>query len=235
MNYPLKNYIVTQRFGETITDPKGHTGIDLWQPIGTPVYAVEGGDVLAAGVINNAYGNNDYGRCILIDHRNGYYTFYAHLASIMVSKGMSVMAGAQIGTVGDTGNVTGPHLHFEVRTSPNWNRASFIDPEKWLGAAIDKPNIIETNKPSISMEMPKISEKQPKFKKDDKVKINGTLVNMRDNPGYSSNILLRLKHNYKLKISGEPIEKDGLFWYPVQLDGYIAETDGYSQLLKKDE
>lgn len=229
MNYPLKNYVVTQKFGETTTDPSGHTGIDLWQPIGTPVYAVEGGDVLAAGIINNAYGNSQYGKCVLIDHRNGYYTFYAHLDSILVKKGMSVIAGAQIGTVGDTGNVTGPHLHFEVRTKPVWNRANFIDPESWLGSAIDKPNIVETSKPNLS------NDKEPTFKKNDKVKISGILVNMRDEPGYSSKILAQLKTNVKLTVTGNKIEKDGLNWYPVQLNGYIAETDGYSKLLVKDE
>lgn len=228
MNYPLKNYIVTQKFGETITDPNGHTGIDLWQPIGTPVYAVEGGDILAAGIINNAYGNSQYGKCVLIDHRNGYCTFYAHLDSVMVQKGMSVLAGTQIGTVGATGNATGPHLHFEVRTKPVWNRANFIDPESWLGAAVDKPNVIETNKPNVSI-------KEPSFEKDEPVKISGILVNMRSNPGYSNNVLVQLKHGIKLKIDGERIEKDGLYWYPVRLEGYIAESDGHSQLLEKDK
>ena len=99
MIYPLKNYIVTQRFGETVTDSKGHTGIDLYQPIGTPVYAAEGGDILAAGVINNSYGNTAYGNCILIDHKNGYYTFYAHLSEVRVKTGMSVIQGAIIGLV----------------------------------------------------------------------------------------------------------------------------------------
>ena len=228
MNYPLKNYIVTQKFGETITDSKGHTGIDLWQPIGTPVYAVEGGDILAAGSINNSYGNSQYGKCVLIDHKNGYYTFYAHLDTVTVKKGMSVLAGAKIGTVGATGNVTGPHLHFEVRTKPNWNRANFIDPELWLGEAVDKPNVIQTNKPELPI-------KNSLFKEGEQVKINGTLVNMRSGPGYSNNILAQLKNGIKLKINGEVVEKDGLNWYPVQLNGYIAETDGYSQLLRKDE
>jgi len=228
MNYPLKNYIVTQKFGETTTDSNGHTGIDLWQPIGTPVYAVEGGDVLAAGVINNAYGNSQYGKCVLIDHKNGYCTFYAHLDKVLVQKGASVLPGAQIGTVGATGNVTGPHLHFEVRTKPVWNRANFIDPELWLGKAVDKPNVIQTEKPVISV-------KEPEFKLDDKVKISGILVNMRNAPGFSSGILAQLKNGTKLTISGDRIEKDGLYWYPVQLEGYIAETDGHTQLLEKDE
>ena len=66
MNYPLKNYLVTQRFGERITDPLGHTGIDLWQPVGTPVYAAEGGDVLATGIVNNSYADPLYGKIVFI-------------------------------------------------------------------------------------------------------------------------------------------------------------------------
>ena len=223
MNYPLKNYIVTQKFGETITDSQGHTGIDLWQPIGTPVYAVEGGDVLAAGIINNSYGNTAYGKCVLINHFNGFYTFYAHLATVLVIKGMSILAGTQIGTVGDTGNVTGPHLHFEVRTNPNWNRVNFIDPEKILTFS-NNTNIIETGK---------INLLKNEFKKDEEVKISADLVNMRDNPGYNSNIITQLKKNVKLKIIGDKINKDGLNWYPVEVNGYIAESDGYQNLIER--
>ena len=225
MIYPLKNYVVTHQFGETITDPQGHTGIDLWQPIGTPVYAVEGGDILVAGIINNAYGNTQYGNCVLIDHKNGYYTFYAHLDKIMVQKGMSILAGTQIGTVGATGNVTGPHLHFEVRTKPNWNRANFINPEQFLNFT-NKPNIINTPD--------KLNIIEPSELQNGKeAKICAELVNMRDNPGYSSNIITQLKEGVKLKIVGDKIVKDGINWYPVELSGYIAESDGYQKLLER--
>lgn len=224
MNYPLKNYIVTQKFGETITDPKGHTGIDLWQPVGTPVYAAEGGDVIAAGIINNSYGNSQYGKCILIDHKNGYYTFYAHLDTILVTVGQSVISGAKIGTVGQTGNVTGPHLHFEIRTNPNWNRSYFINPEALCGMAIDKP-VIQTNKP-INL--------NPNLKDIKNVKVANDLLNMRDIAGYSGKIIAELKKGTKLTITGNKIVKDGLEWYPVELKGYVAASDGYTTLLEKD-
>ena len=226
MNYPLKNYIVTQKFGETITDSKGHTGIDLWQPVGTPVYAAEGGDILAAGIINNSYGNSQYGKCILINHRNGYYTFYAHLDTVLVQVGQSVLAGTKIGTVGQTGNVTGPHLHFEVRTNPNWNRSYFIDPEALCGIAIDKPNIIQT---------PNIGNLNPNLNNIKKVKVANNLLNMRDSAGYSSKIIAELKKGTKLTITGEKINRDGLEWYPVQVNGYVAASDGYTTLLERDE
>lgn len=227
MNYPLKNYIVTQKFGETITDPLGHTGIDLWQPTGTPVYAAEGGDVVCAGVINNLYGNKDYGRCILINHRNGYYTFYAHLDKILVQQGMSVLAGTEIGTVGSTGNVTGEHLHFEVRTNPVWNRANFINPELVCGPLTNKPNVIQTpNMPNITL---------PNLDNTQNVKISADLVNIRDAAGYSGKVIGELKKGTKLKIVGKKEIKNNLTWYPIQLNGYIAESDGYSLLIERDE
>lgn len=223
MNFPLKNYIVTQRFGEKITDPQGHTGIDLWQPTGTPVYAADGGDILAAGIINNAYGNSQYGQCMLIDHKNGLYTFYAHMNKVLFKKGMSVIAGAQIGTVGATGNVTGEHLHFEVRTNPIWNRNNFVNPEKYL-TFIDKPNIINTEKPL----------QEDNLKEGDEVQVLVDLMNMRNSAGYSSNIITQLRKGVKLKIAGNKIIEDNLVWYPVQLYGYVAESDGYSKLIGKD-
>lgn len=220
MNYPLKNYIITQKFGETITDSKGHTGIDLYQPIGTPVYAAEGGEILAAGMINNAYGNTAYGNCVLIDHKNGYYTFYAHMNTVRVKTGMSVIQGAVIGTVGATGNVTGPHLHFEVRTNPVWNRKNFIDPESVL--KIENPNPIKQNEKNNS-----------EFNIGDNVKISGSLVNMRKSAGYSGEIITELKNGVNLKIIGNKETKDGLDWYPVQINGYVASTNGFVSLIER--
>ena len=224
MNCPLKKYIITQHFGETVTDPKGHTGIDLYQPIGTPIYASEGGDILAAGIINNAYGNTAYGKCVLIDHKNGYYTFYAHMNDIKVQKGMSVISGAVIGTVGATGNVTGPHLHFEVRNNPIWNRNNFIDPE----------SIINFNNETSVIINPIYPEKNEDFKIGENVKISGSLVNMRDSAGYSGNIIMELKNGVKLKVIGNKEVKDGLDWYPVQINGYVASSNGFVSLLERD-
>jgi murein DD-endopeptidase MepM/ murein hydrolase activator NlpD len=101
-----------------------HTGIDFHAASGTSVHAVGAGTVVEAGW-GGAYGNN-----IVIKMKDGTYTQYGHLSSIGVSVGQTVTPGQQIGLSGATGNVTGPHLHFEARTSPEYG--SDIDPIAYL-------------------------------------------------------------------------------------------------------
>ncbi|MDH6628806.1 murein DD-endopeptidase MepM/ murein hydrolase activator NlpD [Streptomyces sp. LBL] len=103
-----------------------HTGIDFHASTGTSVHAVGSGTVVEAGW-GGAYGNQ-----IVIRMNDGTYTQYGHLSSIGVSVGQSVTPGRQIGLSGATGNVTGPHLHFEARTSPEYG--SDIDPVSYLHA-----------------------------------------------------------------------------------------------------
>ncbi|MFC9613786.1 M23 family metallopeptidase [Streptomyces sp. NPDC056938] len=101
-----------------------HTGIDFHAASGTSVHAVGAGTVVEAGW-GGAYGNN-----IVIKMNDGTYTQYGHLSSIGASVGQTVIPGQQIGLSGATGNVTGPHLHFEARTSPEYG--SDIDPVAYL-------------------------------------------------------------------------------------------------------
>ncbi|MET9764490.1 M23 family metallopeptidase [Streptomyces sp. NPDC006372] len=101
-----------------------HTGIDFHAATGTSVHAVGMGEVVEAGW-GGSYGNN-----IVIKMNDGTYTQYGHLSSIGVSVGQKVTPGQQIGLSGATGNVTGPHLHFEARTSPEYG--SDIDPLAYL-------------------------------------------------------------------------------------------------------
>ncbi len=104
------SYPITQGFGERITDPKGHTGIDFALPLGTPVLASANGVVYHVGFAENGYGNY-----IVLNHEDGRKTLYAHLQHTMVVKTMHVRQGQQIGMSGSTGNSTGPHLHFEIQ------------------------------------------------------------------------------------------------------------------------
>ncbi|URN12167.1 M23 family metallopeptidase [Streptomyces radiopugnans] len=73
-----------------------------------------------------------YGNQVVIRHSDGRYSQYGHLSSLSVSAGQTVNTGQQIGAVGSTGNSTGPHLHFEIRTAPGYG--SDIDPLAYLRA-----------------------------------------------------------------------------------------------------
>ncbi|MFF9192485.1 M23 family metallopeptidase [Streptomyces rochei] len=110
--------------GSSLWSSGSHTGIDFHASTGTTVHAVGVGTVVEAGW-GGAYGNQ-----VVIKMHDGTYTQYGHLSSIGVSVGQSVSAGQQIGLSGATGNVTGPHLHFETRTSAEYG--SDIDPVAYL-------------------------------------------------------------------------------------------------------
>jgi murein DD-endopeptidase MepM/ murein hydrolase activator NlpD len=101
----------------------GHRGIDIALPVGSPVYASDTGTVTFAGW--NIYG---FGNLIVINHGNGYETFYAHLDAINVVPGQIVYQGNVIGATGNTGNSSGPHIHFEIRLN-----AGQQDPCWYLG------------------------------------------------------------------------------------------------------
>ncbi|WP_413102591.1 M23 family metallopeptidase [Streptomyces sp. Inha503] len=106
-----------------------HSGQDFVVPTGTPVHATHGGVVVKAGP-NGAGDGPAYGNAIVIKHDNATYSQYAHLSRIDVRIGQSVSTGQQIGLSGSTGNSTGPHLHFEIRTTPNYGSA--VEPLKFL-------------------------------------------------------------------------------------------------------
>ncbi|MBC9717956.1 M23 family metallopeptidase [Streptomyces sp. TRM66268-LWL] len=106
-----------------------HSGQDFAVPIGTPVDAVHAGTVVKAGP-NGAGDGPAYGNAIVIKHDNGKYSQYAHLSKIQVRIGQHVNTGQQIALSGNTGNSSGPHLHFEIRTTPNYGSA--INPVNYL-------------------------------------------------------------------------------------------------------
>ncbi|MEU4893123.1 transglycosylase family protein [Streptomyces sp. NPDC044780] len=101
-----------------------HTGVDFPVSIGTSVKAVSTGQVVSAGWADA------YGYQVVIRHPDGKYSQYAHLSQLSVRTGQSVNVGQQVGRSGATGNVTGPHLHFEIRTGPGYG--SDINPLTYL-------------------------------------------------------------------------------------------------------
>ncbi|MFF1305023.1 M23 family metallopeptidase [Streptomyces sp. NPDC058307] len=119
------SYVSTgYKTGGSLWSSGSHTGIDFHAASGTSVHAVGRGTVVETG-----WGGS-YGNQIVIRMADGTYTQYGHLSSIGVSVGQSVTPGQQIGLSGATGNVTGPHLHFEARTTPEYG--SDIDPVAYL-------------------------------------------------------------------------------------------------------
>ena len=102
-----------------------HTGLDYPVPSGTTVVAVRAGNVIDEGL------GKDYGIYVQIQQEDGYQSIYAHLSSKSVHVGDVVAAGQPIGKSGATGNVTGPHLHYEVRKGKN----NPVDPKTYLGSS----------------------------------------------------------------------------------------------------
>jgi murein DD-endopeptidase MepM/ murein hydrolase activator NlpD len=103
-----------------------HYGIDIAAPIGTPIYAPEAGTVVAAGPASG------FGLAVGVQHADGSITLYGHVNQMFVSTGQAVSAGQQIAEVGNRGQSTGPHLHFEVHTGGLY--ASRQNPAPWLAA-----------------------------------------------------------------------------------------------------
>ncbi|MFI6003900.1 M23 family metallopeptidase [Streptomyces sp. NPDC051366] len=119
---PTSAYTLTSHYGDagSMWSSGHHTGLDFAAPTGTPAKAVAGGKITSAGW------SGAYGYRIVLELEDGTEIWYCHLSSMSVTSG-SVSAGETIGRVGATGNVTGPHLHLEVRKG-----GSTMDPLAWL-------------------------------------------------------------------------------------------------------
>jgi murein DD-endopeptidase MepM/ murein hydrolase activator NlpD len=130
--WPEPNAYISQPFGPTslaLEPPYGgyphfHTGIDLVEPLGSPVFAADDGVVAAVGS-----GTTGYGTFVIVAHRNGYATLYGHLSTALVKVGAVVTQGQPVGLEGSSGLSTGPHVHFELRINGVVNNpAPFLPP-----------------------------------------------------------------------------------------------------------
>lgn len=99
-----------------------HNGIDIGASMGTPIYSAAAGQVISAGPASG------FGLWVRVQHDDGTITVYGHVDTYVVQVGQRVAAGQQIATVGNRGQSTGPHLHFEV-WDPSGNQ---VDPQAWL-------------------------------------------------------------------------------------------------------
>ena len=132
--WPLRDVrgYVTSYFGPT-THPFTkhwylHKGIDIAYSRGTKVVSTADGKV-----IEKAFDANGYGNYIVVKHKYGFYTRYAHMDKVYVKEGQNVQQGEVIGTLGNTGLSTGPHLHYEVRIG-----SQVVDPQRYLDFNSDK-------------------------------------------------------------------------------------------------
>ncbi len=122
MCWPLKR-VGGAYVSSYVGDGRGHKGMDLVSPAGTPIYAATGGTVTFSG-----WDTSGYGYKIVIKHTGGYETLYAHCSALYVKKGDVVTMGETIGAVGTTGRSTGNHLHFEVHLN-----GCIKDPVNYIG------------------------------------------------------------------------------------------------------
>lgn len=130
MMWPVKGDTRITAGYPAYSDGSPHWGIDIVKSDGNtrgqPFYAAQGGEVIIAK--NDGNWNSGFGNYCVIDHGDGTQTLYAHSDNILVSVGQVVKKGEKIGIIGATGNVTGPHLHFEVRVKKADGSVSRVNP-----------------------------------------------------------------------------------------------------------
>lgn len=202
---------ISQRFGETYTNPKGHTGIDYACPIGTTILASDDGVVKFAG-----YDHTGYGNCVIIQHNDTKATLYAHLSTIKVAVNQHVRQGEKIGESGNTGNSTGPHLHFEMR-GPDGKP---FDPAKVLMSVDD---FIRQPRPS------KLKEPEDLARL---VTVTAPLGAKAWNDDFTKYDVFF--QGEKLDFTGRTKERNGITFcevYPAPRSYWVAVHDGETQIL----
>lgn len=204
---------ITQYYGETITS-SFHTGIDYGCPMGTAILASSDGVIRYAG-----YDQTGYGYCVIIEHDAAHATLYAHLSSIrFTSIGRAVEQGEVIGYSGNSGNSTGPHLHFEARTIWN-NYRSHFDPMKLPLISVDD-TIDFTPRPKGIYGSNELSSS---------VFVSAPLGVFAHNSEFTSKKVL--PYGTLLNFTGNTVERNGLTFCECQDTVWIAVNDGHTQLL----
>lgn len=135
LEWPLKQVQVTSNFGKRTRD--FHEGLDLKARSGTPIFAAQAGVVIYSGSKIRGYG-----KMVILKHKAGVATVYAHASKLLVHRGEKVKLGQKIAFSGKTGRVSGPHLHFEVRAG-----ATAVDPLEFLPQP-GTPNHVARIKPA---------------------------------------------------------------------------------------
>ena len=222
MNYrqPFSgSFPITQKYGGNDTS-YFHTGIDYACPIGTPILASEEGYVYRAG-----WDRTGYGYCVIIQHPDGKATLYAHLSGIkpMICRGKSVKRSEVIGYSASTGNSTGPHLHFEVRTNASDYKSHFDPMTLPLHSSIEAAEDQEIPSPSETF----LKESGAMGMRLEIVAPSGAKAFNDDFSDYNV-----LKKGTKLIYEGETEKRNGYTYCKVTpAPLWIAVTDGETQIL----
>jgi murein DD-endopeptidase MepM/ murein hydrolase activator NlpD len=138
---PIKSGVVSFPYGAKYRTGGVHKGIDYAAVIGTPVVAAVPGVVVHAGkhVYRKGWGWS-FGIHVIVDNdafengSAGLWAGYCHLNGVNVKAGQRVAKGQLLGTSGNTGRTSGPHLHFEIQTQRHWSPVKHRNPDKWIKA-----------------------------------------------------------------------------------------------------
>lgn len=199
--YPVGNAVVTQGFGENPADyacfgQAGHNGLDFGVGIGTPVKAAADGVFLRYGVDSTGYG-----KYVMIQHEGGWVTLYGHLSRAVSFH--EVRAGDVIGYSGCTGNSTGPHLHFELRS-----------PVKQAGYP---QNAVDPSAYFVAVEKPEADPGPVRQADGEKPRVQVSSLNLRLKPSRKALTVGSLCKGTPVDVAGEPVEEGGITWLPVRL------------------
>ena len=218
---PFRNeWAITQRYGEKITS-SFHTGIDYGCPFGTPILASADGEVKYA-----QWNVSGYGNVVIIQHSSDRSTLYAHLSDISVTVGKYVRQGELIGHSGNTGNSTGPHLHFEARTK--WNHAAtHFDP-------LDLPLMSVDDNPVAK---PSESQETGLLKAEDLKKGPVMISCSAGAYGHNANFSDKTVYPYgtKLNFTGNVKNRGAYEFCECELKMWVAVNDGETQILMNTE
>lgn len=135
-NRPTTHGVITNEFGGYSTGNYSHSGIDVANSAGTPIYPTANGKVLYAGdenmSVTGTYGGGNNVIVLHVVNGQNYVSRYCHMSSISVSTGQTVTTSTQLGSMGATGNVTGVHLHFEIQQGSSYNWSTLVNPRTYV-------------------------------------------------------------------------------------------------------
>lgn len=215
---PIKGYApVTLGFGE-VFQGVSHRGIDFGVSEGTPVLAAAAGTVLQSGFQAGGYGWH-----VILIHADGSGTVYAHLCRQGLTVGTSVVAGAIVGYSGNTGNSSGPHLHFEYRRTASYI-SSVVDPQAYFNRTMSYSPI----SPSQSTAVPAVALRDDLHVGAAEIVCDVANVRSKD-----LRVIGQIRRGEKATLTGDVIEHNGLRFYRafVVRDVWIAANDGVTQIM----